>query len=281
MTHVLTKEAATFSSNKQLSTSWPAPVVHAQLRFKSKDELHSLTTSSNSMFDRLEHSFQRQRDFISNASHEMKSPLTILMLGHEEMLSNNPPKDIRNDLEKQLFIMQRLNKLIRDLLSISRLEQQETLLRKPIDLTKIIHGILEDYAHILIAKRIKVTTQIPKMMFCADHEKLQRLFINLIDNAIKYNHDLDGQLDIEATQKNLSIVITVTNSGPTIPVEDLPMIFNQFYRVEKSRAQVYGGTGLDLTIAQRIVEIRGGSIEVTSEKGSTTFLIFMPIIDKV
>lgn len=248
---------------------------------KSKDELYSLASSLNSMFDRLEHSFQRQRNFIGNASHEMKSPLTILMLGHEEMLLGNLPEEIRTDLEKQLFSMRRLNKLIRDLLSIARLEQQEGLSREPVNLDELIHGVLEDYEAILNVKQINVTTRIPYLTFSADHEKLQRLFINLIDNAIKYNCDMDGQLDIQAKQKNAFTLITVTNSGITIPAGDIPKIFNQFYRVEKSRAQVYGGTGLGLTIAQRIVEMHGGSIEVTRAKGYTTFLITLPNIPNI
>ena len=245
---------------------------------KSKDELYVLTASLNSMFDRLEHSFQRQRDFIGNASHEMKSPLTILMLGHEDMLSAKPPEDIRNELEKQLVTMQRLNKLIRDLLSIARLEQQETLSREPVDLPELINGVLENFDDILKAKRIKVAMQTPILVFSGDYEKLQRLFINLIDNAIKYNQDMNGRLDIKVIKQKISTLITITNSGATIPDEDIPKIFNQFYRVEKSRAQAYGGTGLGLTIAQRIAEMHGGSIEITSSESITTVLITLPNI---
>ncbi len=246
---------------------------------KSQDELYTLTASLNSMFDRLEHSFQRQRDFIGNASHEMKSPLTILMLGHEDMLSGNPPVEIRSELEKQLSSMQRLNKLIRDLLSIARLEQQETLCREPVEMDKLIKDILVDFSDMLNAKKIVVTTRIPNLVFLGDYEKMQRLFINLIDNAIKYNQAMNGNLDIQVKQKKFSLVITITNSGPTIPTEDILKVFNQFYRLEKSRSQAYGGTGLGLTIVQRIVEMHGGTIEITSGDWKTTFLLILPNID--
>jgi signal transduction histidine kinase len=244
---------------------------------KSKDELYTLSTSLNAMFDRLENSFTRQRDFIGNAAHEMKSPLTILMLGHEEMLATDPNKEIRHALERQLYSMQRLNKLIRDLLSIARLEQQDTLKREHIDLDAKIIAILEDYSEITKGKRITVTTALEPLTLAADSDKIHRLLINLIDNAIRYNKDLDGTIDITACRVKDEAVITVTNSGQTIPPEDIHHVFKQFYRVEKSRSQAYGGTGLGLTIALRIVEMHGGTLEVNSTNGITTFLVTLPI----
>ncbi len=244
---------------------------------KSKDELYTLSASLNAMFDRLENSFTRQRDFIGNAAHEMKSPLTILMLGHEEMLANEPKKEIRHALEKQLYSMQRLNKLIRDLLSIARLEQQDTLRRELIDVEAKILDILEDYKEITREKRITVTTKLEPLTIAADSDKIHRLLINLLDNAIKYNKELDGTLDIAACRVRDEAVITVTNSGKTIPPEDIHHVFKQFYRVEKSRSQAYGGTGLGLTIALRIVDMHGGTLDVNSTGGITTFTVTLPI----
>lgn len=243
---------------------------------KSRDELYTLSASLNQMFDRLENSFRRQRDFIGNAAHEMKSPLTILMLGHEEMLAANPEAEIRNSLEKQLHSMQRLNKLIRDLLSIARLEQQETLIREPIMLQELITSILEDYIDITSAKNISVTTSLTPLTISADHEKIQRLLINLVDNATKYNFPLNGHIHILSKRVHDSAVIEITNSGTTIPPEDIGHLFKQFYRVEKSRSQAYGGTGLGLTIARRIVEMHGGSIDVSSAAETTTFTVILP-----
>lgn len=243
----------------------------------SKDELHTLSSSLNSMFDRLQNSFIRQREFIGNAAHEMKSPLTILMLGHEEMLANNPEPEIRNVLEKQLHSMQRLNKLIRDLLSIARLEQEDTLVRTTIDIGELLSNILDDYAEIIRSKDITVTTSLGPLAISADQEKIQRLFINLIDNGIKYNKPGNGTLNLHARSVKGDAVIEITNSGPTIPAEDVQHIFKQFYRVEKSRSQTFGGTGLGLTIASRIATMHGGHIEAASRNGTTTLTVTLPM----
>lgn len=240
---------------------------------KSKDELYELAASLNSMFDRLQYSFQQQRNFVGNAAHEMKSPLTILMLGHENMLAGNPDQQIRNSLEKQLNSMRRLNKLIRDLLSIARLEQQETLNREPVDISELINGILEDYLEVIRAKKIHVTTFLKPVTINVDQEKITRLFINLIDNAIKYNHQQNGILEISASMNRDYLEIQVINGGEGIPSEDIPHIFDQFHRVEKSRSQTYGGAGLGLTIARRIIVMHGGTVEVTSDRERTTFRV--------
>jgi signal transduction histidine kinase len=243
---------------------------------KNKDELYTLSSSLNSMFDRLEHSFRRQREFIGNAAHEMKSPLTILMLGHEEMLAADHEKEMTKPLEKQLYSMQRLNKLIRDLLKIARLEEQDTLKKELVDLKQLITNILEDYATITSARGIYVTTQLEPMTISADYEKIQRLLINLVDNGIKYNHPLNGRIQVCTKKVQGSAVIEVTNDGKTIPPPDIQHIFKQFYRIEKSRSQAYGGSGLGLTIALRIVEMHGGSIEVASANEATTFTVTLP-----
>ncbi len=242
----------------------------------SRDELYTLANSLNRMFDRLQHSFQRQKEFVGNAAHELKSPLTILMLGHEEMLAAEPPEAIQLELAKQLHTMRRLSKLIRNLLEISRLEQNETCAREHIKLDELIARVIGDYQEILKAKDITVAIEIAATSLVGDHEKILRLLINLIDNAIKYNAPEKGSIRIATRKSQGHIHLTIANTGPEIPPADLPRIFDQFYRVEKSRAQSFGGVGLGLTIVHRIVELHGGSIEVKSSDGWTTSSITLP-----
>lgn len=242
----------------------------------SRDELYTLSHSLNSMFDRLQHSFLRQKEFVGNAAHELKSPLTILMLGHEEMLTAEPPEAISLELSKQLNTMRRLSKLVRNLLEISRLEQEETCIREPIKLGVFIGQVIDDYKDILEGKNITVVTEISEPSFTGDPEKILRLFINLIDNAIKYNSEGPGTIRIATSRAQGKLNITIANTGPEIPREDLPKIFDQFYRVEKSRSQAFGGAGLGLTIVRRIVELHGGSIDMRSSDGWTTCNITMP-----
>ncbi len=242
----------------------------------SKDELYILSDSLNLMFDRLQYSFSRQKEFIGNAAHELKSPLTVLMLGHEEMLADNPPDHIRQELEKQLNTMQRLSKLVRNLLDISRLEQEESCVHKPVKLDLLIYQVIEDYNELVKAQNITVETDIEECIVSGDSEKVLRLLINLLDNAIKYNQAVDGVIRVTTRTSQGHIVMTIANTGPDIPDEDFPHIFEQFYRFEKSRSLYFGGSGLGLTIAQKIVELHDGTIKVKSNDGWTIFTITLP-----
>lgn len=242
----------------------------------SRDELHELSSSLNTMFDSLQHSFARQKQFIGDAAHELKSPLTILMLGHEEMLAGNPPEMLRLELEKQLTTMRRLNRLVRDLLAISRLEQEEVCRRETVDLDLLVRQVIDDYHDMLQARRITLDIDTSAGMIKGDSEKLLRLLINLVDNAIKYNQAKDGRINIVTGKTKDRAVLSISNTGTEIPAGDLPHVFDQFYRVEKSRSQTYGGSGLGLTIVKRIVELHGGSINVTGSNGWTTFTISLP-----
>ncbi len=244
---------------------------------KSQDELYTLAVSLNSMFDRLQHSFEKQKDFIASASHEMKIPLTVTMLGHEEMLSHELPENIREELSRQLVNLQRLNKLVKDLLDISHLEHKEFLERARVNLPLLIERVLEDFDEMLAAANIICKTEVERVEINADRDKMMRVFINLIDNAIKYNLPEGGHITIRVNKKNSLAEISIANTGREIPKEDIPHIFNQFYRVEKSRAIQYGGSGLGLTIVERIIELHGGTISVSSDEGKTTFTILMPI----
>ena len=242
----------------------------------SRDELYVLSHSLNTMFDRLQHSFLRQKEFIGNAAHELKSPLTILMLGQEEMLASRPPEPLYLELEKQLNTMRRLSKLVRNLLDISRLEQEETCSREPVKIHTLITQVVEDYKEILQARDIAIETHIEECVVLGDSEKLLRLIINLIDNAVKYTDATGGKIRITAKKSQEKTTLKFANTGAEISATDLPHLFDQFFRVEKSRSQAYGGSGLGLTIAQRIVELHGGTLEVQSRDGWITFSVTLP-----
>lgn len=243
---------------------------------KSPDELQILAQSLNSMFDRLQYSFNLQREFIGNAAHELNSPLTILMLGHEEMLATSPPASIGRELERQFHTLRRLSKLVRNLLEISRLEKEDICVHEPIRIDELITQVIYDYKEILLAKDIAVKTDITVPSISGDTDKILRLLINLIDNAIKYNSERAGTIKITTSRVKGQLNLTIANTGPGIPDEDLPNIFDQFYRVEKSRSQSLGGAGLGLTIVRRIVELHEGSIEMKSSEGWTTCRITIP-----
>jgi signal transduction histidine kinase len=172
--------------------------------------------------------------------------------------------------------MRRLSKLVRNLLDISRLEQEESCTHRPVKLDLLIYQVLEDYSELVKAQNITVETDIEACIVSGDPEKILRLLINLLDNAIKYNHAVDGIIRVTTRMSHGRIMMTIANTGPEIPAEDLPHIFEQFYRFEKSRSLSFGGSGLGLTIAQKIVALHDGAIEVQSKDGWTIFTIVLP-----
>jgi signal transduction histidine kinase len=235
---------------------------------KTKDELYELSVALNKMFDRIQHSFLRQKEFIGNASHELKSPITLLMLAQEDMLINEALSlSAQESLIKQLETSRRMSHLVKNLLDLSRMEQQDRLHTEEIDLSDLLKRVLDDYADVLAEKQIQVHKQIDTACFMmGDPEKLFRLFVNLIDNAIRYNQPEKGVIKINLTQSRTLTRIEILNTGAEIPEQDLPRLFEQFYRVEKSRSQALGGSGLGLAIARKIVSLHNGTIVIRNAR---------------
>jgi two-component system, OmpR family, sensor kinase len=244
---------------------------------KTVDELHTLSSSLNKMFDRLQYSFDRQKEFVGNASHELKSPLTILMIGNEKLLSEPLPNSVKMTVERQLNTLRRLSKMVRNLLDISRLEQHESLNREQIDLKPLIAQVIEEFEFVLQEKDIEIKTDLDTTVFHGDRDKILQMLINLLDNAVKYNAPSDGVIWLEAQTVGNTVELVISNAGTTIPKDSLKKIFDQFYRVEKSRSTMLGGAGLGLTIVSKIVEMHDGTISVTSStEGITKFCIRFP-----
>ncbi|MCK5682747.1 HAMP domain-containing histidine kinase, partial [bacterium] len=233
----------------------------------NQDELQDLSISLNKMFDRLQYSFQQQKEFIGNASHELKSPITLLLLAQEEMLINdNLPAETNKGLIKQLNTTRRMSQLVKKLLDLARLEQQETLDKKSVNITALTEKVLNEYADQFSVKNITIENQMAKNLFLiGDPEKLFRLLINLIENSIRYNFKKDGVIVIKSKKTNGNILLEISNTGQPIPEHDLGLVFEQFYRVEKSRSATHGGSGLGLAIAKKIVELHGGTIKIANK----------------
>ncbi len=233
---------------------------------KNRDELYELSVALNKMFDRIQHSFNRQREFIGNASHELKSPITLLMLAQEDLLmTGNLSTEAEEGLIRQLETSRRMSHLVKNLLDLSRMEQQETLYTDQVVLDDLINRVLDDYEDVIAEKQIQVFSRMDEScLIQGDHEKLFRLFVNLIDNAIRYNLPARGTININMKRAKEQVRITILNSGAQIPGQDIPHLFEQFYRVEKSRSQALGGSGLGLAIAKKIVTLHNGTIEISN-----------------
>ena len=246
---------------------------------KSKDELYELSDSLNRMFDRLQYSFAMQKQFIADASHELKSPITLLSLFMEDAIHlKDLPETFRLRLIRQYDILQRMRRLLKNLLDLSALEARETIDFEELALSELVRSVHDDYAEVLAARQIDMKIDVPEnLRIRGDRDSLQRVLINLVDNAIKYNI-VGGKIEINAEVKNENVYLILFNTGKGISKKDTDRVFDQFYRVEKSRSHQYGGSGLGLTIVKRIIELHQGKITIESEPEAWTRVnIYLPI----
>ncbi|MDP2923484.1 MAG: ATP-binding protein [Candidatus Omnitrophota bacterium] len=211
-----------------------------------------------------------RRDFVANVSHELKTPLTSIK-GFVETLLDGALDDKANNRNFIKIIQEhteRLNKLVDDLLSLSHLESQEITLEKTsFSLKEQLEKVILGFKAQLKNKNIEIKDElVTDILVMADKDRVEQVLANLIDNAIKFNHE-NGFIKIYSQETNEKTKIIVEDSGIGIPEKDIPRIFERFYRVDKARSRELGGTGLGLSIVKHIVELHSGSVGVESTEG--------------
>ena len=238
-----------------------------------KDEFSELARTINRMLDRLQYSFMRQRDFLFDTSHELKTPLTTIRLAVDEIASldnENLSSLVRGNLLRLKNQVLRMERLVKDLLNLSSLETLSTIEVKPVQISELLLSLAEEYRFLADSRNIKMDIRFPKgLVIQADGEKLNRAFSNILDNAIKYNV-YGGRIELTGNISSSGLMVIVRNTGPGVDKVEISKIFDQFYRVEKSRSTEHGGSGLGLSIVKRIVELHGGSVQFESEIGEWT-----------
>lgn len=244
------------------------------------DEIGRLASTINEMIRRLHDSFAQVRQFSADASHELRTPLTV-MRGELELCLRNPktPDQYRTVLESSLEEILRLSKIIDNLLSLAKAEQGNAdLTFSEVDLKSLVNELYEDSVVLAEQKRICVKLkEVAPITIVGDRVRLRQLFLNLVDNAIKYTPE-GGSVWLSVGREDGSAVFEVADSGIGIPQEDLEKIFNRFYRVDKARSREQGGSGLGLSIAKWIAGLHRGSISVTSELGKgSSFVVRLPL----
>ena len=224
---------------------------------------------------------QIRSDFVANVSHELRTPLSILG-GYIETLLDNP-KTSREELSRILQVMERHSKrlglLVDDLLSLARLESSNTKVElSQVRMRELFNNITRDWNEKLAAKNLKVIVDLPLDLqtIPADETRLQEVFYNLLENAVKYSRE-NGQIRLQAAQRGPEIVLSVSDDGIGISKDQLPRIFERFYRADKARSRELGGTGLGLAIVKHIAQLHGGRVEAESELGrGTTIRLILP-----
>jgi signal transduction histidine kinase len=255
------------------------------VRIKSRDELGELGKSLNAMADELQQKIQNldqmnriRTDFVANVSHELKTPLTLIK-GYIETLEDKA-MDGKEQSAKFVSIIRehsdRLGNIVDDLLSLSELESSKDCVhRTEFDLKKLIDDISLGFGHALAEKKqtLNVSSQGTDLRIKADHNEIEQLFVNLIDNGIKYTKE-SGRIELSLLEQAQAVCVTVQDNGIGIPKEHLERIFERFYRIDKARSRKLGGTGLGLSIAKHIVLAHNGTITIESElnKGTKVFV---------
>jgi two-component system phosphate regulon sensor histidine kinase PhoR len=215
-----------------------------------------------------------RQDFVANASHELKTPLASIKAYTETLLDwalHDDSVNIRF-LERIDEQAERLNQLILDLLSLARLESgQEVFDHQPLDVVPVLDACVEAHRGRATAKNLDMTFDPGGLdegtMILADEEAVRQIADNLIDNAIKYTPE-HGSVRVRCSTLDDSVAFEVADSGIGIPRDDLPRIFERFYRVDKARSRELGGTGLGLSIVKHLIQSIGGRVDVASRVGS-------------
>ena len=243
------------------------------------DKIGRLVHVLNDAFNRLERSFAQATRFSSDASHELKTPLTIMRGEIESALRSevdNPR--IESLLDGLLEQTERLSAIVEKLLLLSRADAGALTLRKePVDLSAMCHELVEDAE--ILALRKKITTKFdisPAIAVYADESYLRRILLNLLDNAIKYNVD-GGTVSISLGKSDSLAIFRIANTGPEIPPEHENRIFERFYRADPSRSSETVGSGLGLSICRELVLTHGGDIWLDRvQPGWTAFALTLP-----
>jgi heavy metal sensor kinase len=251
------------------------PVVH------TGDELERLATDLNRMIERLEESFHQINRFSADASHELRTPLTVLQ-GELEAIAQKGqtlPEDVRDTIGSALEETQRLAKIVESLLAISRLEAGEARVQPVhLDLAELARTTADHMKLLAEEKYISMTCDgTDPVEVEADPSRLKQVVVNLLDNAIKYTPE-GGEVSISVMQRDGRAVLEVADSGLGISANDLPHVFERFYRADKARSRQMGGTGLGLSIVRSICLAHGGQVTVNSTEGrGSLFHVELPL----
>lgn len=259
-----------------------------RVEVKSKDEIGLLAESLNSLATKLQEKIaaleqldRTRREFVANVSHELRTPLSI-MQGYTEALIDGMAG---SEADRQKYLgniheeILRLRRLVTEILDLRKIEAGRVEMEmKEVSLADIAGRVVDRLRALAEEKKIRILQTFPPgpATACADPDRLEQVFINLLDNAIRVTCP-GGKVEVAIKDLKEKIEISVSDNGPGIPLEEQPLIWERFYKVDKSRTRKGGGTGLGLAIVKEIVKAHGGSIEVISKPGEgSTFVFTIP-----
>ena len=258
--------------------------LNTAIEVRGDDEFTAMAVNLNKMVGDIRNLMDKEREaertkneLITNVAHDLRTPLTSI-IGYLELLSGKV--EIPAEMQKKYIDIayaksKRLEKLIEDLFGFTKMNYGKVAMHvSKVDIVKLLSQLLEEFYPSFKDKNLSYELQsnVPGKVITADGNLLARLFDNLINNAIKYGADGKRVL-VQIHAEEEVVTVSVTNYGYVIPADELPLLFNKFYRVEQSRSTNTGGTGLGLAIAKNIVDMHGGTIQVTSDLNGTVFTV--------
>jgi two-component system OmpR family sensor kinase len=266
---VLTDEARTIARSQAFARR--VPVEHP------RDELGRLATTFNEMLQSLEAAYAAQQRFVSDASHELRAPLTVLQ-ANLELLQRAPglaPPEREQALAEAHLVSERLVRLVADLLALARADAGLQLRREPVELDRVLMDVLGQARHLVRRQQLEVR-ELEPIQVMGDAHRLMQLVLILVDNAIKYTPGT-GRVALSLRRDGSTARLTVRDTGIGIAADALPHVFERFYRADPARSRDAGGTGLGLSIARWIAMQHGGTIELESVPGrGTSAIVTLP-----
>lgn len=245
-----------------------------------RGELAELGATFNDMSERLENNEKFRNEFVSNASHELKTPLATMKiliesLIYQDKMDEGMTREFLGDINSEI---DRLNGVITDLLHLVQVDKHETgIKREESDIAEICANVVKRLQPLVAKRNIDLETELSPVVANVDRIKMDQVILNLTENAIKYSDDGKHVL-LACYPEGDYAVIRVKDEGVGIPKEDQGHVFDRFYRVDKARSRATGGTGLGLSIVDGIVKMHGGRIELESELGEgSQFTVYIPL----
>lgn len=239
------------------------------------DEIHELALTLNGLLDRLEESFRSQQTFVSDASHQLKTPLAILR-GEIDLMRSRPrsPEEMNQFLQSASEEVGYLTRMIEDLLVLARIDAgSRSLSLSRFRLDETLCDVVARLNRLAAPKRVDLMLELPEDLKDAeiqgDADLIRSLFESIIENAVKYSQDCGGRVQISLKETQQTVDVSVTDHGVGVSKEDLPKIFDRFYRSDRT-SHHHPGSGLGLAIAKRIIEVHQAGIQAESEPGSGT-----------
>lgn len=276
--HIITKPIQTLTGGIRKMAKGD---FSSRVSVKGSGELRQLALAFNSMSEQIESLDNSRNQFVSNASHELKTPLATMKIMIESLIYQpDMEKELRiefmTDIDKEI---DRLTAIVSDLLTLVRMDSNNVkLTRESLSLAAIV----KETEHRLLpiaekrSQKISLTLADPCDMY-ADKSKLTQVVYNLMENAVKYTQE-GGQIRVSLQRTGRDARLVVSDNGPGIAREYLPYIFDRFYRVDKARSRETGGTGLGLSIVHQLIVLHSGTIRVESEPGKgTSFIVELPL----